>query len=70
MAKIEQLVGRIGKSVQQKKCLLASVKSPCKILEFLDKFKSGFMLRNFSLARLYLRKYVRNIACIYSNRHI
>ena len=53
---IEQLMDRFKESVQQRKCLLAYMDSPCKILEFLDKWKNRFMLGNFRLAKLYLGK--------------
>ena len=46
----EQLMVRIDKSAQLRKCLLASLESLCKISEFLDNGKTRFMLEHFSLA--------------------
>ena len=47
---------RFNKSVQLRKCLLASLESLCRISEFLDNEKTRFMLEQFSLADYAHRK--------------
>ena len=50
VARIWEFMVRFNESVQLRKCLLASLESLCKILEFLDNGKTRFILEQFRLA--------------------